>query len=48
MIRTLRREVALCEDIAGRSGMMREHIEIVKADEEKTNGKVLMKDDKRR
>lgn len=48
MIRTLRREVALCEDIAGRSGMMREHMAVIKNDEEKTNGKVLMKDDKRR
>ena len=47
-LRTLRKEVKLCNNIAERSGLMKEHLEQVLAEEEKSKGKESREYDQRR
>ena len=47
-LRTLRKEVKLCNGIAERSGLMKEHLEQVLAEEEKSKGKESREYDQRR
>lgn len=47
-LRTLRKEVKLCNGIAERSGLMKEHLEQVLAEEEKSKGKESRKYEQRR
>lgn len=44
----IRKEVRLCEGIAARSGMLREKLQAVRADEQETKRKELMKNEHRR
>ena len=46
-LRTLRKEVKLCNGIAERSGLMKEHLEQVLAEEEKSKGKESREYDQR-
>ena len=47
-LRTLRKEVKLCNNIAERSGLMKEHLKQVLAEEEKSKGKESREYDQRR
>ncbi len=44
----IRKEVRLCEDIAARSGMLKEKLQAVRAEEQETKRKELMKNEHRR
>lgn len=47
-LKTLRKEIKVCDSIAERSGVMRKNLETVIADEEKSNRKERQRYDKRR
>ena len=47
-MKTLRREVRLCEGIEARSGTIKEKLQTIRADENKEKGKELMKHEHRR
>jgi hypothetical protein len=47
-MKTLRREVRLCEGIEARSDTLKEKLNVIRADEKEKKGKELMKHEHRR